>query len=96
MLGCYFAFNYLSSRNSVGTEAYDAYVKQFEAWERDVDQRREMIRAKAEIDAQEAQVTFDINNLSIIFMELIHSIDCAKLPLTLILFGKYKFRHKTE
>lgn len=43
------------NKNSVGTEAYIAYVEQFEAWERDVDRRREMIRAKAEADAQEAQ-----------------------------------------
>lgn len=55
-------------RNSVGTEAYIAYVEQFEAWERDVDRRREMIRSKTESEASESQVRtgvifFDHNSL---------------------------------
>ena len=42
-------------RNAVGTEAYIIYVEKFEAWEREVENRREEIRAKAQ-EAQETQV----------------------------------------
>ncbi|VDD87286.1 unnamed protein product [Enterobius vermicularis] len=43
-----------NNKNAVGTEAYIIYVEKFEAWEREVENRREEIRAKAQ-EAQETQ-----------------------------------------
>uniref|UniRef100_A0A0N5AVP6 TolA protein n=1 Tax=Syphacia muris TaxID=451379 RepID=A0A0N5AVP6_9BILA len=43
-----------NNKNAVGTEPYMAYVEKFEAWEREVENRREEIRAKAQ-EAQETQ-----------------------------------------
>uniref|UniRef100_A0A1I7ZV48 TIM21-like protein, mitochondrial n=1 Tax=Steinernema glaseri TaxID=37863 RepID=A0A1I7ZV48_9BILA len=42
------------NKNSVGTDAYTKYVQQFEKWEKDVQQRREQIRARAEQERQAA------------------------------------------
>ncbi|KAK0413048.1 hypothetical protein QR680_006566 [Steinernema hermaphroditum] len=42
------------NKGSVGTEAYTKYVQQFEKWEKDVQQRREVIRARAEHERQAA------------------------------------------
>lgn len=42
------------NKNAVGTEAYIIYVEKFEAWEREVENRREEIRAEAQ-EAQETQ-----------------------------------------
>ena len=43
-----------NNKNAVGTEAYMIYVEKFEEWEREVESRREEIRAKAQ-EAQETQ-----------------------------------------
>ncbi|TKR89144.1 hypothetical protein L596_013288 [Steinernema carpocapsae] len=42
------------NKNSYGSDAYKKYVQQFETWEKDVQKRREQIRARAE---QERQAT---------------------------------------